>query len=220
MRNLVSAYANSNHVSPPVALVFLCKQYKLGTASYEKTFNPIQQGQLRELRSKQPIPTVSTKTKQKTRSQKTILRIIDYNTSDSFRKGHIDEINRAYTYACYTSVFILARKIIENLIIDVLKMKYPESTKTNKEIYFNIEQKRYHDFEVILKNLKSRKHEFGTENIAVERLCNLAKELKDDANKKTHSWYHLVRKKKEIDDLDLTAIFDLIQALERVVGIR
>lgn len=220
MRSLVSSYANSNHVSPPVALVFLCKQYKLGTASYEKTFDPIQKGQLREMRSKQPISTVSTKTTQKARSQKSILKLIDYNTSSAFKKGHIDELNRAYTYGCYTSTFILARKIIENLIIDILKMKYPENERANKEIYFNIEQRRYHDFEVILKNFKNKKHEFGTEITAVERLCNLAGALKDDANKKTHSWYHLVRRKKEIDDLDLTSIIDLIETLERFVGIR
>lgn len=51
------------------------------------------------------------------------------------------------------------------------------------------------------------------------QLCDLAKALKNDANNKTHSWYHLVEKKKEIDNLNLKAIIEIIKKLEKVVGI-
>lgn len=146
--------------------------------------------------------------------------LIEYETKDHFKKGHIEELNRAYTFSCNTSVFILGRKIVENLIIDILKAKYPEKLKNNKELYFDTNQGRLKDFEVILKNLKSKKADFGSENKAVERLCDLAKSLKDDANNKTHSWYHLVESKKEISNLNLKAIIEIIKKLEKEVGIR
>jgi len=67
--------------------------------------------------------------------------------------------------------------------------------------------------------LKGKKDDFGSENKAVERLCYLAKVLKDDANNKTHSWYYLVENKKEIENLNLRAIIEIIKKLEKVVGI-
>src|SRR3989344_6112020 len=54
----------------------------------------------------------------------TIREVFDYSTTDHFKKGHVEELNKAYTFTCNTAVFILARKIVENLIIDILKAKY------------------------------------------------------------------------------------------------
>ena len=163
---------------------------------------------------------VILKNKKRGTKEKKILALIDYETADYFKKGHINELNKAYTFGCNTSVFILARKIVENLIIDILKAKYPEKNKKNKELYFDINLGRLKDFEIILKNLKSKKSDFGSENKAVEKLCDSAKVLKDDANNKAHSWYHLVEKKKEIDDLNLKAIIEIIKTIKKVVGIR
>ena len=145
----------------------------------------------------------------------TLQKIINYETNDYFKKGHIEELNKAYSFGCYTSVFILARKIIENLIIDILKAKYPEKIKENKELYFDTAQKRFKDFGIILKNLKSKKSDFGSENKAVERLYDLAKVFKVKANDKTHSWYHLVKNKKEVNDLNLEMIIEIIKKLEK-----
>ncbi len=164
--------------------------------------------------------TVILENKKEGKKEKKIQILVDYETTEHFKKGHIHELNKAYTFGCNTAVFILGRKIVENLIIDILKKKYPEKVKANKELYFDTAQGRLKDFEVIIKNLKSKKSDFGTENKAVERLCDLAKVLKDDANNKTHSWYHLVENKKEVDDLNLKAIFEIIKKLEKEVGIR
>lgn len=220
---LVVAKASRLRVSSPVALVLVAKEKGIGTATYQ---NKLTEAAKAELRSELSAPTRQVKIVSSGNGKKTasaVVRIIDlvkYDTADHFIKGHIDELNRAYTFKCYTSVFILARKIVENLIIDILKKKFPEKVKANKELYFNINQKRLKDFEEILKNLRSKRNDFGSENKAVERLCDLAAKLKENANNKTHSWYHLVEKKKEIDDLNLNAIFELIKKLEQVVGIR
>ena len=161
---------------------------------------------------------VILKNKKRGTKEKKMQTLIAYETTEHFKKGHIEELNKAYTFGCNTSVFILARKIVENLIIDILKKKYPEKVKINKELYFDTAQGRLKDFEVILKNFKGKKDDFGSENKAVERLCDLAKALKNDANNKTHSWYHLVENKKEIENLNLKAIIEIIKKLEKEVG--
>lgn len=160
--------------------------------------------------------------KNKTRKprKKDRLILINYETEEHFKKGHINELNRAYNFGCYTSVCILSRKIVENLIIDIFKKKFPEKIKKNKELYFDIVQGRFKDFGIILKNLESKKDCFGSENKAVERLCFLAKKMKGDANDKTHSWYHLVENKEEIDNLNLEAIIEIIKKIEKATGLR
>ena len=62
----------------------------------------------------------------------------------------------------------------------------------------------------------SKRNEFAVEKIEiVKKLHTQAKALKDNANDKTHSWYHLVETKKEIDDLGIQTIIELIKQLEK-----
>jgi hypothetical protein len=149
------------------------------------------------------------------------MQLIRYDTNDPFIKGHINEINMAYTCSCYTCANILARKIIENLIIDILRAKYPQKTKAHTELYYNTSQRRYKDFGIILDSLYKKRTEFDLDDKKlVERLISKARALKEDANDKTHSWFYLVKSKKEIDELEIQTIIDLIIRLESNLGIR
>lgn len=138
-----------------------------------------------------------------------------YEVKDRFQKRHIDEINRAYNCKCYTAVFVLCRKVIENLIIDLLIEQFPEENKKNRELYFNTSQGRFHDFSVILQNLYNKKNSFAPSAIKpIERLYSRAKPFAKDANDKAHSWFHIAGK-KELDDMNVQEIVDLIQKIDR-----
>jgi|CXWK01.1.fsa_nt_gi hypothetical protein len=217
---LVSSRARRSHVSSPVALILTARDHQIGTSTYENTLTDAQKAELRSIITSQSSQNFVSAPKRPSPESKKISILIDYDTDDYFKSGHVTELNRAYTYGCYTVAFTLGRKIVENLIIDILKTKYPESNKKNKELYFDTVQGRLKDFSVILNNLKAKKSDFGTENKGVERLCSLAKSLKDHANDKTHSWYHLVKNKSEIDNLQLQMIIEIIKKLEKIVGIR
>ena len=159
-------------------------------------------------------PKIKIQKKQIVKNEKTI-NFISYTSDGFFIKGHIDEVNKAYTKGCYTSVLILARKIIENLIIDILRNKYPDNSKKNKELYYDIPRNRYLDFSIVLKNLYFKKKEFGiTKAKVIQRLYQKSKTFKDQANDKAHSWYHLVKNRKEIDDLEIQYIIELIKEIE------
>ena len=55
--------------------------------------------------------------------KKKIVELIRFETSDYFIKEHIKEINKTYTHGCYTSSFILCRKVFENLLIGIIRKK-------------------------------------------------------------------------------------------------
>jgi len=169
---------------------------------------------------KSTLPNMETKREKviiknkRKKSPKKIIIFIDYLTEDFFRKEHIKEINKAYTHQCYTATYILCRKVIENMLIDILRTKFSEKSKENKELYFDTSKKRFKDFGVILDNLKSKKDDFDLEKKAVERLVDKCKKLKDDANNKTHSWFHIVKSKSEIDNVGVQEIIELIKVIE------
>jgi hypothetical protein len=155
-----------------------------------------------------------TQKSHKSRQQRKIIQFIKYETNDSFIKAHVLETNKAYTNTCYTAAFILCRKIIENLLTDIIRKKYTQNSKENIELHFDTKRRRNKDFSEILTNLGKRSNDFGADRTLLDRILSTSRTFKDDANNKTHSWYHIVRSKKEIDDHNVQDIIDMIITLE------
>lgn len=162
-------------------------------------------------KDKLTIPSVkiekpaTVKSKKKPKEETKI--VIQFHTADHFLKKHIDEINRAYNKHCYTCVFVLTRKVIENLIIHILKTKYP----ADRDLYFDKTKGRHQDFSVVLDNLFKKRSEFDHDKKeAIDRLQQKLKPFKNDANDKVHSLYHVVEGPNEVDQWNLDTIFALI----------
>ena len=153
--------------------------------------------------------------KQKNRKNETIVKFAVYETDDPLLGKHIEEIDRTYTYRCYTATFILCRKVLENLIVHhILKKKYSEKTRGHRAKYYDFDKNRNLDFNVLLTNLRNSAVDFVPENKLVERICQLSDGFKEDANEMTHSLYHIASK-KEIDEKGFQIILDLIKRLEK-----
>lgn len=159
--------------------------------------------------------TVVQKEPRKTR--KKLLTFVRYETEDQFVKAHILETNTAYTYGCFTAAFILCRKILENLLTDVVRKKYSRNKRENIELYFDVARGRTRDFSEILSNLRRCSIDFGPDKGLLERILNRAELFKDDSNNKAHSWYHIVRSRKELDETHFQDIIDMVVRLEKAV---
>jgi hypothetical protein len=152
-------------------------------------------------------------------SKKPIISYFSTNPSNSYYVNeHIRELTDAYFAGCYTAVFILFRKIVENLIIDIVKAKFPSRI----ELAYSVGQRRYHDFSVVLQNLYNERNAFSHDGQKlIERLNTLVQPFKKEANDKTHSWFHIVKSPSEVDkDKELQPIIEALVLLEREVGIK
>ncbi len=69
--------------------------------------------------------------------------LIDLDFNDVFYNELRDEINKAYQMRLFTSVMLLVRKLFENLIIEILRMKYPYNKTGNLEIYYLENDRRF-----------------------------------------------------------------------------
>jgi hypothetical protein len=151
------------------------------------------------------------------RAERAIIPFAKYETTDRFLKAHLDEINKAYTYGCYTATFILCRKVLENLIIHhILKKKYPTKSQQHRQKYYDPCRGKFLDFAILLSNLRDSAPDFNSEKPLVERICQLSDGFKETANDMTHSRYHIARK-KELDEKGYQEILDQIAELEKSI---
>ena len=150
-------------------------------------------------------------------TKKKLTIIATYKTDDKLLRSHLDEINKTYTYGCYTATFVLCRKVLENLIIHhILRKKYPENKKEHREKYYDFNRRRFLTFEKLLSNLRNCKNDFVPEEQLVKRICDLASAFKETANEMTHSLYHIATK-SEIDDKAYQNILDLMNKIEKSI---
>ena len=180
--------------------------------SVHTLLTPDEKSKVPNIEIEKPIRILQNNTKK--REKKTIIQYIRYKTKNPFIQAHVDEVNMAYTFHCYTAAFILCRKIIENLLIDLIRKKYPKLKKEHVEIYFDTSQGRLKDFSIIIDNLHKKASEFGPDKKLLERILNKSKNFKDDANDKTHSWYHIVKYPRELDEKNVQDIINMISILE------
>src|SRR5947199_6041539 len=78
----------------------------------------------------------------KTRKKERIIEFLRLKSYESFKRDHVEEINRAYTYKCYTACFVLCRKVVENLVLDVMELRFPRNEGDNLSLYFDTSQRR------------------------------------------------------------------------------
>lgn len=76
---------------------------------------------------------------------------------DDFYRKLIDEINFLYALQHPMSIRILVRKLLENLVIDILRKKY---SKTSLALFYDPARGRFHDFSVLIANLDQKKGDF------------------------------------------------------------
>jgi len=155
------------------------------------------------------IQVIKIKDNKRNNSKQKII-FVKYQTEDKFLNKHIDEINKCYSANGYTASFILIRKVIENLIVEIIKEKFPNRNKKHKEIYLDLDKGRILDLSSLIKNLREKSKKFDPEEKKlIQRILQLSEEFKNDANDKTHSLYH-ISSKKELIDKNPQQIFDLI----------
>ena len=106
-------------------------------------------------------------------------------TPDDFYKKLIDEINRAYAYQMPMALSVTIRKLLENLVIDILRKKYGTA---DLALYYDPSRRRFNDFSVLLRNLDAKKDDFHYITSSLDRsFINNLNQYKITGNSGAHS---------------------------------
>jgi len=144
------------------------------------------------LEARKTVPTLQTqRTRQGQRQKQTsivmkrLLKFKGQYPQTIFYDRLEDEINLAYSIPDLpNAVLLLSRKLIENLVYNLLEYKFgPQGIK----LYYDVNQRRAHDFSVLLANLKNNKTQFQPNEIdLIEEFLKTVEPFRRDANSKAH----------------------------------
>lgn len=142
-------------------------------------------------------------------AKRQLTKLIDIDFSDIFYNELRDEINGAYKMGLFTSVMLLSRKLFENHIIEILRIKYPPNVPSNLELYFMKNEGRFQNFTTLLKNIEDRKGEFTVDEHIITEIISLIKPFRKSANLNAHSII-IVSDEKGILDFQIPRITALL----------
>ena len=107
------------------------------------------------------------------------------NVTGTFYPGLVENINRCYSLGIYDATLVLTRKLLENLLIDILRAQY--DTERIK-LFYRPENKRFQNFGTLIANFESNLDDFqhlsgGLDSDFIEELDA----FRQDANVEAHS---------------------------------
>lgn len=116
------------------------------------------------------------------------LQFLSLKFDDPFYEDLKNEINRTFKFRAFTATYMLCRKLIENLVIDVLRLKFPQNVHGNLTLYFRTDGGgRFHDFTILLKNLEEKIEYFGVDKQIIARFLLMVKIFRPQSNSNAHS---------------------------------
>ncbi|KKN40748.1 hypothetical protein LCGC14_0730180 [marine sediment metagenome] len=119
------------------------------------------------------------------------IEIIDEkNISDKSYEEVVAEINGTYNDEYFTSMYIMVRKLLENLLYDCLKKYY----NADVDKYYNTPKGQHQGFGTLIGNFNDmiRETRFKTDVGDIEqRFIDLLKEFQEKGNKDAHSLFNL-----------------------------
>ncbi|MFC7215162.1 hypothetical protein ACFQO4_13885 [Saliphagus sp. GCM10025334] len=106
---------------------------------------------------------------------------------DEFYKDLVDNINESYREGIDDAVLVLTRKLLENLLIDILRTRYG-LTANRIDLFYNTNKRQFRRFSKLIENLESSLEdlEYFSDRLD-EDIVTLLKELKAQGDASAHS---------------------------------
>jgi len=124
------------------------------------------------------------------------LNITEY--PDDFYKDLVELINKCYIYVIYPAVYVFSRKLLENLLIDILRKKYGME---NIDLFFDTKHRRFYSFNVLMRNFVDKIEDFKIIIPSLDHnFINIINKFRESGNSSAHT-LEISVKKEEIDDV-------------------
>lgn len=122
-----------------------------------------------------------------------------------------DEINICYEHNHPNAAFFLCRKMVENLVFNILEKKF----SSRIDLWYDQQRKTRLKFSVLIKNLYGERNNFGKPNIKtyIEKFNTEVGLFRKEANTKAHYVFEYLGDKKELGKFKIK---DLVQLLLKI----
>jgi hypothetical protein len=117
------------------------------------------------------------------------------------------EINDCYEKNYSNAAFFLCRKLVENLIFNILEKKYP----VDEALWYSSVTRNHHKLSLLISNLYSKKQDFKVNvQTYIEKFNSLVGLFRKESNSKAHNIFEYLSDKSELKKFKIN---DLIQLL-------
>ena len=132
------------------------------------------------------------------------------NYPENFYDKLQDEINKCYQHNHPNAVFFLCRKMVENLVFNILEKKF----KSRVDLWYDNKNKIRHKFSVLVKNLYNERDKFKPNvKTYIEKFNDEVGLFKKEANIKAHYIFEYLSDRKELEKFKIN---DLVQLLIKI----
>jgi len=129
---------------------------------------------------------ISIPTSQETPRDSDDLFITADPPNDDFYEPLVEDINRSYRYHIYDATMVLSRKLLENLLIEVLRLRL--GTGEHLETFYIPNQGRFQPFSELIENFSDNIDEFRPYNPDLDAsFVNRLDRFRTRANANAHS---------------------------------
>jgi len=106
------------------------------------------------------------------------------------------EVNESFQHGLFLSVMFLNRKIIEVILARLFEVVFPKLVNGkydagNHALWFDVTKNSYHNFGVLLDNLKTQAADFHEDNDLILEWHSLVKPFKNETNSCVHDDYKI-----------------------------
>lgn len=107
------------------------------------------------------------------------------NVPGTFYPELVENINRCYSLGIYDATLVLTRKLLENLLIDILRGQYG---KQEIDLFYLPDNKRFQNFSTLINNFEDNLNDFQHLSGGLnDRFINELNIFRQDANVEAHS---------------------------------
>jgi len=166
-----------------------------------------------------PVQSLSTLSKKGAKyAEPQVRRLLKFKGKypDIFYDRLEDEINTSYSNpALPNAVLMLSRKLIENLVYNLLQYKFGGP---GIQIYFDTVHNRPLDFGILLDNLRDQKSQFNQDqHDMIDKFLALAQPFRRDANSKVHNVMEYLESMKQIRGLKIPEMTQILLKLIELI---
>lgn len=124
--------------------------------------------------------------------------LVTTQIADEAYNNLVLQINSAFSVGLFTATLVLVRKLFENLIIDLLRLKYGMG---QMDLFYSKDDGGFHNLHRLIKNLEKKLDEFKPYGFfklerEKESLMNFLWKIKDEGNASAHSFGPLLGHKE------------------------
>lgn len=107
--------------------------------------------------------------------------------SNQFYTRIVEDINQSYKNGIDDAVLVLTRKLLENLVIDLLRARYGLSS-SQRELFYNTNKRQFRRFSELIENIGSNISDFEYFSDRIdEGIVDLLTDLREQGNASAHS---------------------------------